>query len=174
MSSRLAARGSRAAGRDASGAEGANLLGQAHLDHVTGFAAFDQAQSALVDEAGTTRNPGNGKAEAGLPFEATVPQKRRIDGAVDDREAQARDEKILELFPDVFGVGLFVFHRQIQSGNFGKEVNSRQLTVHRQKKEQRFNAESTESGAQRSLRKKKKQIPRYRGWDLGRAGSAKR
>jgi hypothetical protein len=136
------------------------------------------------------RKPGNGKAEAGLPFEATVPQKRRIDGVVDDGEAQARDEKILELFPDVFGVGLFVFHRQIQSGNFGKEVNSRQLTVHWQKKEQRFNAQSTESGAQRSLRKKKKRSPRYArddnfalsaggghgvgygGWDLGRAGSA--
>jgi len=34
----------------------------------------------------------------------------RIDGALDDGEAQPGDEKILELLPEVFGVGLFVFH----------------------------------------------------------------
>jgi len=39
-----------------------------------------------------------------------VAQKTRIDGAVDNGEAQPRDEKILELFPDEFGVRLFDFH----------------------------------------------------------------
>ena len=45
VSSRLAARGRGA------GARCPNLVGQAHLDHVTGFGAIDQAQSAVVDEA---------------------------------------------------------------------------------------------------------------------------
>jgi len=45
VSSRLAARGRGA------GARCPNLVGQAHLDHVTGFGAIDQAQSVVVDEA---------------------------------------------------------------------------------------------------------------------------
>ena len=39
-----------------------------------------------------------------------MPQKMRIDRAVDNGEAQPRHEMILELFPDVFGVRFFVFH----------------------------------------------------------------
>jgi hypothetical protein len=38
----------------------------------------------------TAGEPGNGKAEAGPPFEAAVAQEMRIDGALGDREAQAR------------------------------------------------------------------------------------
>ena len=99
-----------------------NLLGQAHLDHVTGFAAFDQAENALVEEtahrltrgsdgeASTPGEPGNGKAEAELPFEAGMAQEMRIDRAVDDGEAEARDEIVFQVFPELFGVGFFVFH----------------------------------------------------------------
>jgi len=39
-----------------------------------------------------------------------VAQKTGIHGAVDNGEAQPRDEKILELFPDELGVALFDFH----------------------------------------------------------------
>jgi hypothetical protein len=120
------ASGERQPGRAADGvdigAEGANLLRQADRDHVTDLVAFDQTQDAEIEEApkratrghgteaDTAGEPGNGKAEAEPPFEAAVAQEMRIDGALDDGEAQARDEKIFELFPDVFGVGFFVFH----------------------------------------------------------------
>lgn len=110
------------AGQPGGVAGGTNLLGQAHLNQVARFAAFDQAQGALGDEAAdgltrgsageasTTGEPGNGKPEPEPPFEATMPQEMRIDSAVDDAETQPRDEEVLELFPDVFGVGFFVFH----------------------------------------------------------------
>ena len=112
----------RAAGGDEIGAEGANLFRQADHDHVTDLVAFDQAQGVVIEEAAqrTTRGhlaeadtpgePENGKAEAEPPFETTVAQKMRIDGALDDGEAQARHEKIFELFPEVFGVWFLVFH----------------------------------------------------------------
>ncbi len=146
-------------------AGGTNFVGQAHLDDMAGFAAFEQAQSAVGDEtahgptgrvggeANTAGEPGNGEAEAGPSFETAVADEMRIDGAVRDGQVQPGNEKVFEMFPDLCGVGFFVFHGQIQSGNFGKEVIV--PTVNRQKKEQRFNAESTESGAQRSQRKKK-------------------
>jgi hypothetical protein len=93
-----------AAGGEDIGAEGANLLRQADHDHVTDLVAFDQAQDAEIEEAsqGAARGhgteadaagePGNGKAEAGPPFEAAVAQEIRIDGALGDREAQARHD----------------------------------------------------------------------------------
>jgi hypothetical protein len=37
-------------------------------------------------------------------------QKVRIDDAVRDGQAQPMDEIVFELFPEVFGVGFFVFH----------------------------------------------------------------
>ncbi len=37
-------------------------------------------------------------------------QKMRIDRAVDDGEAQPGNEMVFELFPDLCGVGFFVFH----------------------------------------------------------------
>ena len=92
----------RATGGGDIGADGANLLRQADHDHVTDLVAFDQAQDAEVEESsqGATRGhgaeadtagePGNGKTEAGPPFEAAVAQEMRIDGALGDREAQAR------------------------------------------------------------------------------------
>jgi len=43
-----------------------------------------------------------------------VAQEMRIDGAVNDGEAQPRDEQVFQLFPDLCGVGFFVFHVKIQ------------------------------------------------------------
>jgi len=45
--------------------------------------------------------------EAQLAFETTVAEEMRIDGTVDDREREARNEEVFELFPHLFGVGLF-------------------------------------------------------------------
>jgi len=100
------ASGKRQPGRAADGgdigADGANLLRQADHNHVTDLVAFDQAQDAKIEEASqgaarghgteadTASEPGNGETEAGPPFEAAVAQEMRIDGALGDREAQAR------------------------------------------------------------------------------------
>jgi len=101
---------------------GANLAGQTDLDHVTRPGAFDQAQSALGNEAahglaggggrktGSALEPNNGKAESEPPFEPTVPQEMRIDDSFRDIEAQPRREVIFELFPDEDGVDVADFH----------------------------------------------------------------
>jgi hypothetical protein len=101
---------------------GVNLVGEKHLDDVAGFAAFDQAQGASGDEAshsGARRaiakasaagEPSHGKAESELAFQARVAQEMRVDGAVNDRQAQPRNEHVFQLFPEEFSVGLFVFH----------------------------------------------------------------
>ncbi len=114
---------------DPPGAAGTNFVGQTHLDHVAGFAAFDQAQSAVGDqtadgptggvggEASTAGEPGHGEAEPGPSFETAVPQEVRIDGAVRDGQAQAGNEMVFELFPDLCGVGFFGFHGSIQRGS---------------------------------------------------------
>lgn len=110
----------------ASGTGGANLVGQANLDEMTGLSAFDQAQSAEGQEAAdgfagrSTGNadsagePLNGEAEPQLSFETAVAQEMGKDGAVEDREAQLRDENIFDLLPDFGriggGVGCFVCH----------------------------------------------------------------
>ncbi len=94
----------RAAGGVDIGADGANLLRQADHDHVTDLVALDQAQDAEIEEApqgaarghgteaDTACEPGDGKTEAGAAFEAAVAQEVRIDGALGDGEAQARDD----------------------------------------------------------------------------------
>jgi len=117
-----ARKGPGAAAADAPAAGGTNFVRQPHLDHVTGFAAFDQAQSTVGDqtahgptggvggEASTAGEPSNGEAEPGSSFETAVPQEMRIDGAVRDGQAQARNEQVFELFPDLCGVGFIVFH----------------------------------------------------------------
>jgi len=88
-----------AAGGGDIGADGANLLRQADHHHVTDLVAFDQTQDAEIEQApqGATRGhgteadtagePGNGKTEAGPPFEAAVAEEMRIDGAFGDGEA---------------------------------------------------------------------------------------
>jgi len=97
---------------DALVAGGTNFVWQAHLDEMAGFAAFDQAQSAVGDqtahgptggvggEASTAGEPGNGEAEPGPSFETTVPEEMRIDGAVRVGQAQPGNEKVFEVFPD--------------------------------------------------------------------------
>jgi hypothetical protein len=103
-------------------AGGTNFVGQAHVNNMAGFAAFDQAQSAVGDqtaqgptgrvgaEASTAGEPGNGEAEAELAFETAVAEEIRIDGAVREGQAQPGNEKVFEVFPDLCGVGFFVFH----------------------------------------------------------------
>jgi hypothetical protein len=117
-----ARKGPGAAAADAPAASGTNFVGQPHLDHVAGFAAFEQAQSAVRDqtahgptggvggEASTAGEPGNGEAEPGPSFETAVPEEMRIDGAVRDGQTQPWNEKVFEVFPDLCGVGFFVFH----------------------------------------------------------------
>jgi len=109
--------------RDASRvASRANLLGQPHFDHVTCLAALDQTQGTVGDEtangfarggireARSSGEPGNGKVQPAAAFEATVPKKVGINGAVYDGQAQPGDEKVFKLFPDLFGVGFPGFH----------------------------------------------------------------
>ena len=94
----------RAAGGVDIGADGGNLLRQTDHDHVTDLVAFDQAQDAEIEEtsqgaprghgteADTAGQPGNGKTEAGPPFEPAMAQEMRIYGALGDREARARHD----------------------------------------------------------------------------------
>ena len=86
--------GSAFAGMIRIGPDVGNLLWQVNLHHMPRFAAFEQAQSTVVDEpahrrshcfnakASASGNPGNGEAQPQLPFEAAVPQEVCIDGAV--------------------------------------------------------------------------------------------
>jgi hypothetical protein len=116
----------RAGGANPARRKGANLLGDTNFDNMTGFAALDEEQSAAGDEAaqGPARGvaakpsaasePIDGKAYAGLSFQAAVAQEMRIDGPISRRQAQARNKVVLELFPDECGVGFFVFHVPIQ------------------------------------------------------------
>jgi hypothetical protein len=104
------------------GTDGANLLGQTDHDHVTDLVAFDQSQDAEIEEASqraarghgaeadTAGEPGNGKTEAEPPFEAAVAEEMTIDRAVDDGQAQPGNEQVVDLLPDLCGVGDFVFH----------------------------------------------------------------
>ncbi|HKW61877.1 MAG TPA: hypothetical protein VJN89_04970 [Candidatus Acidoferrum sp.] len=102
--------------------DGANLFGQTHMDDVARFAAFQQLHRAFGNEAAQglahtimakakiAGQPVHGKTKAGLPFQAGVPEKVGIDGALHFTETQARGQEVLELLPDKFGVGLFGFH----------------------------------------------------------------
>jgi hypothetical protein len=67
-----------------------------------------------VRETSTTSEPGNGKAELKVSLETAVAKKMRIDGAVGDREAQTRNQKVLELFPHLCGIQFFSGHGPIQ------------------------------------------------------------
>lgn len=85
---------------------------------MAGFAAFQQAQGTAGDEAtngpadGIVREtraasePGNGETEAKPSLEAAVTKEMRIDDAVGNRQAKTRNKEVLELFPQVFGIGL--------------------------------------------------------------------
>src|SRR5579859_1454258 len=74
-------------------------------------ALFAGRSTGNADSAG---EPLNGEAEPQLSFETAVAQEMGKDGAVEDREAQLRDENIFDLLPDFGriggGVGCFVCH----------------------------------------------------------------
>jgi hypothetical protein len=101
---------------------GANLAGQADLNHVTGSGAFDKAQNALGNEAAyglahgrggeasAAGEPTNRKAEPELAFEAAMPQEMSVDDALGEGETQPRHENIFDLFPDEDDVEFVVFH----------------------------------------------------------------
>ena len=103
------------------GGDGGNLIGQADLNHMARFAAFHEAQEAARDEPAdgpahgvgaetdTPSEPGNGKAELKLSFQATVTEKMSKDDAIGSGQAETR-RQVLELFPHPFGAGFFVFH----------------------------------------------------------------
>jgi len=95
------------------------------MDYVARLAAFQQLQYAFANEAAQgfahrihtkakiAGEPANGKTKAGLPFQAGMPEKVGIDGALRGGETQARRQEVLELDPDEFGVGLCGFHDEI-------------------------------------------------------------
>ena len=97
-------------------AEGADLLGQAHLDEMAGLAAFEQAKSPQLIEAadglahrpaGETEIAGygqNSKVQAGFAYDERMAQKIGVDGAVPDGQAEARGENIFKLHPEEFGI----------------------------------------------------------------------
>jgi len=105
-------------GEDWTNGDGGNQRGQADLNYMARFATFREAQDAAGDEpadgpahgvateADTASEPGNGKPELKLSFQAAVAEKMRIDDAVGDGQAETRS-KVLELFPYAFGVGFF-------------------------------------------------------------------
>src|SRR5712664_67338 len=101
-------------------ADCADLLGQAHLDEVAGFAAFEQAQSAQLIEAadglahGSVGKPQiagyrqNRKVQAELAYDEGMAQQIRIDGTVPNGQSETRRENIFKLDPEEFGVQFFV------------------------------------------------------------------
>ncbi len=89
---------------------------------MAGFATTDEAERTEDDEpadrfthgagadANTAGEPGHREAELELAFETAVADEMRIDGAVGDGQAQAREEKVLELFPKILDIQFFAFH----------------------------------------------------------------
>jgi hypothetical protein len=85
--------------RNLAWATGANLAGEAYLDHVTRFAALHQAQDAVTDEAAhsladgrsgkvrTTSKPGEGELEPKLSLQPAVADEMRVDDAVGGGQA---------------------------------------------------------------------------------------
>jgi len=83
--------------------------------------ALEQAQSAAGNqtshrpaggvggEPSTTGEPGNREPQPGLSFETAVAEEMRIDGALDDGQARPGNEKVFNVFPDLSGVGGFLF-----------------------------------------------------------------
>jgi hypothetical protein len=117
----IGAIGTQRAGVVWTGSDGGNLLGQADLNDMAGFAAFHEAQGAAGDEPAdgpahgiaaetdTPSEPGNGKAELKLSFQVAVTEKMSVDDRVGGGQAETR-RQVLELFPHPFGAGLFDFH----------------------------------------------------------------
>jgi hypothetical protein len=138
---------------DVAGTSGGDFVGEAHFEDVAGFAALDEAERAEDGEAAdgfahracanadAASDPRHRAVELELAFEAGVANEIEIDGAVHDGQAQARVEKVRELFPEKLEVQFFGFHDEIL-----KRVDSRELTVERKRKS---DTENTEAGGQR-------------------------
>ena len=110
------------AARKPARASGTHLLGETHVDHMTGLAALDETQDTVGDEAAhspangvggetrTTSEPEDGELEAKLSLQAAVAEEMRVNNTVGGGQAEARGQEILELFPHLFGVGFFGWH----------------------------------------------------------------
>jgi hypothetical protein len=128
----IGAIGTQGAGIVWTGGDGGNLLGQVDLDQVARFTAFHEAQEAVRDEPAdgpahgvaaetdTPSEPGNGKPELKLSFQVAVAEKMSVDDAVGSGEAETR-RQVLELFPHLFGAGVFDFHGFDPSGELQNE-----------------------------------------------------
>jgi hypothetical protein len=68
---------------------------------------FTHGAGADADAAG---EPGHGEVELPPAFETAVTEEMRIDGAVGDGQAQAREEKVRELYPKMLEIQFFAFH----------------------------------------------------------------
>jgi hypothetical protein len=164
------------------GTDRANLSWQTHFDYMTVSAAFHQAQGTLsskpadgfshrpAGDTSTAGEPGNGKAEPKLPFEAAMPQKMRIDSAVDDRQVKLRDDEVFQLFPDEFSIRFFVFHGSgPEHASAGAPAAKGDLRQPGQRKKR------TEAGAERPLKGKNSQhIALSEGVEPERTGQAAR
>src|SRR5260370_15733066 len=80
-----------------------------------GDEAADGPAQGVGAETDTPSEPGNGKAELKLSFQATVTEKMSKDDAIGSGQAETR-RQVLELFPHPFGAGFFFFMVSIQSG----------------------------------------------------------
>jgi len=101
---------------DGAGTSGGNLIGEADLDDVTGFATLDEAERAEDGQAAhrfahgaganpeSASDPGHRAVELELAFQAGVAEEMRIDGAVGEGETQARGQMVRELYPNAFEV----------------------------------------------------------------------
>jgi hypothetical protein len=134
--------GGRRNGRErlGSASSAGNLFRKPNVHHVTGFAALDQTQCAVLHEPPQRgaysihgnpkipRHPNHGKTKARLALQAAVPEKMVINGSVGGGEAQTRGKSVLELLADKFGVGLFGFHEEIQEREWNAKRRQRRNT----------------------------------------------
>lgn len=155
------------------GSRDGDLFGQTDFDDMAGFAAFDQAENAVVDEATHGRpdravakasaagEPLHGKLELEPAFEASVAEEIEIDDLVDGGEAQPRDEDVGELFPDEYDIGDFGFHvwapKRVEELKV-EEFRSRELTANSSqrtaKKKTKTKQRTPRNGPQRTQREK--------------------
>jgi hypothetical protein len=92
----------------------AGLAALHQAQDTTGDEAADSPAHRVVGETSTASEPGNGKAELKVSLETAMAKEMRIDGAVGDREAQTRNQKVLKLFPHLCGIQFFSGHGPIQ------------------------------------------------------------
>jgi len=89
---------------------------------VTKFGAAQQTQGTAIQKTPKSRaggaigntdpagEPGHGKAKTPLPFQVAVAEEIGIDGAVDDVEFEARNERVVDVFPHHDRIDFSCFH----------------------------------------------------------------